>query len=96
MLTIVIMLKALAEMAGLFMLGQGLLWVFAGARREQNSVYKFFQLLTRPVMQLTRAIAPRFVLDQHIGLLAFFLVAVLWLVLTVVKVKLTLDLAAGV
>jgi len=44
---------------------------------------------------VTRAITPRVVIDQHIGLVAFFLLMVLWVVLTAFKIKLVLDQAAA-
>lgn len=94
MYEIIVILKALTEIAGVAFLGQGVLWVIAGAKREQNAVYTLFRTLTSPVTRLTRAITPRIVLDAHIGLVAFFLLMVLWLVLTVTKIKLVLDQAA--
>jgi len=51
--------RALVEVAGCFMLGQGLLYVLAGSRRNDNFVYQLFALLTRPVMKVTRVITPR-------------------------------------
>ena len=95
MYEVVVILKALAEVAGVAFLGQGILWVIAGAKRDQNLIYKLFKILTSPVTRLTRAITPRVVIDAHIGLVAFFLLAVLWIVLTVFKIKLVLDQAAG-
>ena len=95
MYEIIVVLKALTEIAGVAFLGQGVLWVLAGAKREQNPVYKLFQTLTSPVMRVTRAVAPRMILDAHIGLLAFFLLIVLWVVLTALKIKMVLDAAAG-
>ena len=59
-------------MAGVAFLGQGVLWVIAGAKRDQNMVYNLFKTVTSPVMQLTRAITPRIIIDAHIGLVAFF------------------------
>ena len=95
MYELIVVLKALAEVAGVGMLGQGLLYVFAGARRDQNAVYNLFKVITSPVMRATRAITPRIVLDQHVGLVAFFLLIVVWLVLTAIKIKLVLDSAAA-
>ena len=86
-LQIIVILKALTEVAGVAFLGQGVLWVLAGSRRETNLVYKFFKILTSPVNKVTRLITPRIVLDQHIGLVGFLLVAVLWVVLTAYKIK---------
>ena len=39
MYEIIVILKALTEIAGVALLGQGVLWVIAGAKREQNLVY---------------------------------------------------------
>ena len=91
MYEIIVILKALTEVAGIAMLGQGVLWVLAGAKRDQNLVYGIFKTLTSPVMKATRAITPRIVLDQHIGLVALFLLLVLWLVLTAFKIRLVFE-----
>ena len=91
MYEIIVILKALTEVAGVAMIGQGVLWVLAGAKREQNAIYGIFKTLTSPVMNATRWITPRVVLDQHIGLVAFFLLIVLWLGLTVMKIKIVLE-----
>jgi len=91
MYEIIVILKALAEVAGIAFLGQGVLWVIAGSKRDQNPVYNLFKVLTSPVTRLTRAITPRIVLDAHIGLVAFFLVVVLWVVVTALKIKMVLD-----
>ena len=94
MYEIIVILKALTEIAGVAMLGQGVLWVIAGSKREQNA-----GLQAVPDAHLAgdegdaRWITPRVVLDQHIGLVAFFLLMVLWLGLTAVKIKIVLDSA---
>lgn len=90
MFEIIVIFKGLVEVAGVAMFGQGVLWVLAGAKREQNLVYKLFKTLTRPVMKVARWITPRVVLDQHLGLVAFFLLLVLWLVLTITKIRMVL------
>ena len=65
--------------------------MIAGAKRDQNFVYKLFKTLTSPVTRVTRAITPRIIIDAHIGLVAFFLLLVIWLVLTVLKIKIVLE-----
>jgi hypothetical protein len=95
MYEIIVILKALTEVAGVAFLGQGILWVIAGANREQNIVYNLFRTLTSPVTRVTRAITPRVIIDAHIGLVAFFLLLVMWVALTAFKIKLVLDAAAG-
>jgi hypothetical protein len=91
MLQSVIILKALAEVALFAFVGQGILYLFAGAKRESNFVYTTFKMLTSPVTKVTRWIAPRFIVDQHIGFLAFFLLLVLWAGLTVAKIGMVIT-----
>jgi hypothetical protein len=67
------------------MLGQGLLYVLAGRKRNENFVYQFFALLTRPVLRLTRVITPRLVKDSHIPIAAFLLLLWLWIGLAIAK-----------
>ena len=95
MYEVIVILKALTEVAGVAFFGQGVLWVIAGSKRDQNAVYNLFKTLTSPVTKATRAITPRIVIDGHIGLVAFFLLMILWLALTAFNVKLVLDAAAG-
>jgi hypothetical protein len=91
MLTIVVVLKGLAEIAGLALLGQGVLYVLAGSGREQNVFYRTIRTITSPVTKATRLITPRaMVPDAHIGVAAFFLAAGIWFALTIVKVKMVL------
>ena len=91
----IVILKALTEIAGVAFLGQGILWVISGAKRDQNIVYNLFKTLTSPVTKATRAITPRVIIDAHIGLVAFFLLIVLWVVLTAIKIKFVLDASAA-
>ena len=91
MFEIIVILKALTEIAGVAMLGQGILWVVAGTRRDQNLVYGIFRTLTLPVMKVTRWVTPRVILDRHLGLVAFLLLMVLWVGLTIMKIKLVLE-----
>lgn len=95
MLTLVIILKAVAEIAGLALLGQGILFVLAGGTREQNVFYRVLRTITSPATRFTRAITPRFVGDAHIGLATFFLVAGLWLALTLIKIRLVFQAASA-
>jgi hypothetical protein len=93
MLQSVIILKALVEVALFAFMGQGILYVLAGASRDRNVVYGILKTLTSPITKFTRLVSPRFILDQHIGLLAFFLLAVVWAGLTLAKINLVLSTA---
>lgn len=91
MLQLVIILKALAEVALFAFVAQGILYLFAGAKREQNFVYTTFRMLTSPVTKFTRLITPKFILDQHIAFLGFFILLFVWAVLTIAKIRLVVT-----
>lgn len=91
MYELIVILKGLTEVAGVAMFGQGVLWVIAGAKRDQNMVYGLFKTLTSPVMKVTRWITPRVILDRHLGLVAFFLLMVLWIGLTIAKIAIVVQ-----
>jgi len=91
MLTLVIILKALTEVACIALLGQGVLYFLAGPNRENNIFYKILKAITAPAIKATRFIAPRFIQDRQIGYLALFLTLVIWVVLTVIKIKLVVQ-----
>lgn len=88
MYQLVVILKGLNEVAMMALIGQAALYVIAGSRREGNIVYSMLKTITAPIMKTTRWIAPRFIVDQHIALLAFFFVLVLEVILIVLKVRL--------
>ncbi|MBC7781272.1 MAG: YggT family protein [Proteobacteria bacterium] len=92
---VVVVLKAVMEVAGLALFGQGVLALMAGHTRDTNVFYRVLAVMTAPVRAVTRRLTPRFVLDTHIGLAAFALVAMLWLGLYVTKVYLVLRIASA-
>jgi hypothetical protein len=78
-LLLVVILKPRAELAGMFLLGRGLLWVLAGGRRMDNIFHQVLAIVTNPVIRAARWIMPRVVLDSYIPAIAFGLVAWIWL-----------------
>ena len=82
---LVSILRALVEVAGFSLLGQGVLGVLAGKYRDQNLFYRVLRIVTQPVVRAVRFISPRFVIDAHIPMLSFFLLFWLWVVLALVK-----------
>src|SRR5258706_6388542 len=77
--------RALVEVAGMLMLGQGVLWLFGPKARDGNFIYDIFKKGTRPLVKLTRFITPRFVHDAHVGFVTFFILTWLWLGLALAK-----------
>lgn len=86
-------LKGLTEVLLLVMLGQGLLYLFAGKRRHENVVYRAFSTVTAPIMKATRFVTPRFIVDQHIGFVAFLLLVGVWVLALALKVHAVLGAA---
>lgn len=78
-------LRAVVEVAGLFLLAQGLLYLLAGQGREKNTIYQLFRLLTAPVIRFVRFITPRVVVDRHVPVVAFFLLFWLWIALAYIR-----------
>ncbi|NUP85738.1 MAG: hypothetical protein HUU30_08290 [Burkholderiaceae bacterium] len=92
MLLLVSSVKLVAEIALLAFAGQWLLGLLAGARREQNLFYKLLQVLTNPFIRGARWVAPRrIVIDRHLPLVAFLLLAFAWLAATITKISLCLE-----
>jgi hypothetical protein len=78
-LLVVVIAKALVELAGMFLLGRGVLYVLAGVKRDANLFYQLLCVVTNPVIRATRWITPRVIVDRHVPLVAFVLLSWLWL-----------------
>ena len=92
MLLLVTAVKLLAEIALMALLGQFALGLLAGAKRETNMFYQLLKVLTNPFVKATRLISPKFVLDRHVPLAAFVIMLMVWLVATLTKINLCLQL----
>ena len=84
-LFIVSSLKALVEVAGMALAGQGLIGVISGKARQDNFIYRIFLVITSPIYKLARAISPKFIADAHLGLASFFILFWLWVGLVFAK-----------
>ena len=86
MLLLVNILKLLAEIALMALFGQWVLGLLAGAKRDQNLFYQVFEVVTRPLVTGVRWITPRVVIDRHVPLVAFLLLAFVWVIATITKI----------
>ena len=78
-------LRALVEVALLFLIGQGLLALLAGSRRHTNVMYKLFMIVTAPVLKLMRRITPSQIIDRHLPFVAFAVLFWIWIALAWLK-----------
>jgi len=77
-------LRAVIEMLGLCLFGQGVLHVLAGRRREANRIYQLFDLITRPPRRAI-ALAMPGATNRTIGLASFVILLLLWLGLALAR-----------
>ena len=84
-------LKLLLEIALLSLVGQGMLFLLAGERRDRNFFYQLLQILTRPFTAVARRLTPRLVADRHVPFVAFFVLLLSWAVVTFEKIRLCVS-----
>ena len=92
-LLLVTVLRGLIEVAGLMLLGRGLLWLFGPRARQGNFVYDLLTIGTAPFIKLARKLSPRFVPDAHVPWIAFFLL--FWIYVGLGFAKLSLCASHG-
>jgi hypothetical protein len=82
MLTALTLVKLVAEIALMALAGRFVLGLLAGAKREQNLFWQILDMMVRPFTWAARRLTPRAVLDRHVPLVAFLLLAFSWLAVT--------------
>jgi len=87
-LTLVVVTKALVEVALFALIGQAVVAIFAGSRRRENFVYRLLEVVASPVLRMARIVSPRFVLDAHLPIVAFMLLVFAWAGLFAAKIYL--------
>lgn len=87
MLTFLNIAQLVLYIALLSLLGQGLLFVLAGAKRDSNFFYKLLQLLSKPFTLPVRKLTPRQVADRHVPVVTFGLLLILYAVVTFEKIN---------
>jgi cytochrome b561 len=68
--------------------GQGALYVLAGPKRDSNFFYRLLQLLSKPFTVVVRKLTPKLVADAHVPIVTFFLVLILYFVVTFERIDL--------
>ena len=76
----------------LALLGQGLLFVLAGPRRDSNFFYQLLKLLSKPFTALVRLITPKQIGDHQVPIVTFFLLLVAYAVVVFEKVDLCVEI----
>jgi len=92
MLTAASLIKLVAEIALMALLGQWVLGLLAGARKQQNLFYQILEIIGRPFVSLARLITPKLVLDRHVPVVAFLLLLFTWLLATIYRIQTCLQI----
>jgi hypothetical protein len=87
MLLMISALKLITEIALLALVGQWILGLLVGQRKQNNVFYQLLEIMGRPAVRLARWLSPRVVLDRHLPLVAFLLLGFVWLAATVAKIN---------
>jgi hypothetical protein len=83
--------KLVVEIALMALLGQGVLYFLAGSKRATNVFYQLLSVLSKPFTLLVRKATPAKVADQHVPIVAFFLLLIVWAIVTFEKVRLCVS-----
>ena len=75
----------------LALVGQALLFVLAGANRDRNIFYQLLQIVSKPFTLLVRKLTPMQVDDRHVPLVTFFMLLILYAVVTFEKISLCVE-----
>jgi hypothetical protein len=87
MLLAINIVKLIAEIAGMALLGQWVVGLLAGAKREQNLFYQLLAIIGKPFVIGARWITPKIVLERHLPLVAFLVLLMVWVVVVIAKIQ---------
>ena len=91
MLNVLNILQLVLYIALLALLGQGVLFVLAGPKREQNLFYQLLQILSKPFTQPVRKLTPNKVSDAQVPIVTFFLLIIVYAIVTFEKINLCVE-----
>jgi len=95
MLTLILIAKLVCEIALLSLLGRGLLAWLSGPNKLHNPFYMVLRLASQPFVKGVRLITPRVILVQHHPVVAFCVLLLSWVVLTVAKINVCLQMGVS-
>ena len=92
MLFVASTLKLIAEIALLALLGQWILGLLAGAKKDGNLFYQILQIVGKPFVVAARFITPKQIIDRHVPLVAFLLLLFIWIAATLMRIRICLEI----
>jgi hypothetical protein len=92
MLTLISVAKLITEVALLSLAGQWVVGMLAGERSGENFIYQLLGQVSKPFVVLAGKMSPQRVLPRHHPWVAFLVLALAWLALTVFKIAHCLEI----
>ena len=92
MLTFLNLLQLILYIPLLALMGQGLLFVLAGAKRNENFFYQLLQLISKPFTVVVRKLTPAKVGDSQVPIVTFFLLVIAYAVVSFEKINLCVQI----
>ena len=84
--------QLLLYIGGLGLAGQGLLYVIAGQGRHTNLFYQLIGMVNKPWTAIARLISPKQIADSQIPFVAFCIVGVIYIAVTIAKIEYCLSI----
>ena len=91
-LTFLNLLQLILYIPLLALMGQGLLFVLAGAKRNENFFYQMLQLISKPFTFVVRKLTPAKVGDSQVPIVTFFLLVIAYAVVSFEKINLCVQI----
>ncbi len=88
MLNVLNAIQLVVYIALLALLGQGVLFLLVGPRRDTNFFYKLLQVLSKPFTWPVRKITPKRIGDSQVPIVTFLLLVIVYAVVTFERVDL--------
>lgn len=88
MLNVLNIIQLVLYIALLALVGQGALFILAGAKRDTNFFYRLLQVISKPFTTPVRWITPKQVDDRHVPVVTFLLLLIAYAVVTFEKINL--------
>jgi hypothetical protein len=88
MLNVLNVIQLVLYIALLALVGQGALFILAGARRDSNVFYRLLQVVSKPFTLPVRWITPKQVDDRQVPVVTFLLLLIGYAVVTFEKINL--------
>lgn len=91
MLTVLSALQLVLYVPLLALLGQGILFLLAGAKRDQNFFYGILKIISKPFTVPVRWLTPAKVGDHQVPIVTFFLLLIAYAVVTFERINLCIS-----